>query len=175
MDYSMAIFNTLIQILTTLFQSKKSTQKTAPKSEQKTIQKTEEETMFKFSSQSLEKLKTCHPDIQKVMTEVIKHVDCTIIEGVRTKEQQEEYVRTGKSKTMDSKHLPQPDGYSHAVDVMACPIKWEDWKRNSYFAGFVMATAKSMGIDLRSGIDWDSDFDISEHSFLDAPHFELKK
>lgn len=169
------MWKTLIQILITLFQSKKVTQKTTTKIPQESSTLSEEETMYKFSDKSLEKLKTCHPNIQKVMTEVIKHTDCTIIEGVRTKEMQEEYVRTGKSKTMNSKHLPQADGYSHAVDVMACPIKWEDWKRNSYFAGFVMATAKSMGIELRSGIDWDSDFDISEHSFLDAPHFELKK
>lgn len=164
----------LLQLLTSLFRRPKNLQKTSPKILEKSNTKTEEKTLYKFSNKSLEKLNTCHPDIQKVMQEVIKHTDCTIIEGVRTKETQEEYVRTGKSKTMNSKHLPQADGCSHAVDVMAYPIKWSDWKRNCYFAGFVMATAKSMGINLRSGIDWDSDFDISEHSFLDGPHFELK-
>lgn len=171
----MAIFNKIIQILTSLFQREKDTHKTTTKISQESGTLFEEESMYKFSKRSLEKLQSCHPDIQKVMHEVIKHTDCTIIEGVRSKETQEEYVRTGKSKTMNSKHLPQADGKSHAVDVMAYPMAWSDWKRNCYFAGFVMATAKSMGIDLRSGIDWDSDFDVSEHSFLDAPHFELKK
>lgn len=132
-----------------------------------------EEPMFKYSKASLTKLETCHPDIQKLMKEAIKYVDLTIIEGVRTKEQQEEYVRTGRSKTMNSKHLKQPDGYSHAIDVMAYPIKWGDWKRNAYVAGFLMGLANQMGIKLRSGIDWDKDFDVSEHNFLDAPHFEL--
>ena len=169
------MWNQILKILMSFLTADKSTSKTLPKKEEKSITISEEKSMYKYSKQSLDKLKTCHPDIQKVMNEVIKHVDCTIIEGIRTKEQQEEYVRTGKSKTMDSKHLRQADGYSHAVDVMAYPIIWDDWKRNSYFAGFVMGTAKSMGIDLRSGIDWDSDFDISEHSFLDAPHLELKK
>lgn len=130
--------------------------------------------MPKYSAASKSKLATCHPDIQRLFNEVIKHVDCTIIEGKRTRETQEEYVRTGKSQTMKSKHLEQDDGYSWAVDVMAYPIRWEDWKRNAFFAGYVMGLAKSMGIDLRTGIDWDSDFDISEHSFLDAPHFELR-
>ena len=130
--------------------------------------------MPKYSQASKDKLLTCHPDLQRLFNEVIKHTDCTIIEGKRTKKTQLEYVRTGKSKTTDSKHLEQSDGTSHSVDVMAYPIDWNDWKRNAFFAGYVMGLAKSMGIELRSGLDWDCDFNIAEHSFLDAPHFELK-
>ena len=129
---------------------------------------------YKYSNASQTKLATTHPDIQKVFNEAIKYVDITIIEGIRTLETQQEYVRTGRSKTLNSKHLEQPDGYSHAVDAMACPISWDDWKRNAYFSGFIIGLAKSMGINLVSGIDWDSDFNIKEHRFLDAPHFQLK-
>jgi hypothetical protein len=135
--------------------------------------RTENKPMYKYSKKSMARLETCHPDIQKVLLEAIKHVDLTIIEGVRTREIQEEYVRTGKSKTMNSKHLKQSDGYSHAVDVMAWPIKWNDWKRNAYVNGFLVGLAQGMGVKLRSGIDWDGDFDVSEHTFLDAPHLEL--
>jgi len=131
--------------------------------------------MPKFSKKSLSKLETCHPDIQRLFKEVIKHVDCTIIEGSRTVERQAELVRTGKSTTMNSKHIVKDDGFSYAVDVMVCKIDWNDWKRNSMFVGYVLGIARSMNIEIRSGIDWDSDFNISEHSFLDAPHFELKK
>lgn len=131
--------------------------------------------MYKFSKRSRKRLETCHPDIQKVFNEVIKYVDCTILEGIRTKEQQKEYVRTGKSKTMKSKHLEQSDGYSHAVDVMPYPIDWNDWHKNYLFGGFVLGIAKSMGVELRYGGDWDGDFQTKDHSFLDLPHFELRK
>ena len=63
--------------------------------------------MPKFSEQSKARLATCHPDLQRVFNEVIKHVDCTIIEGVRSINTQKEYVRTGKSKTMDSEAILQ--------------------------------------------------------------------
>jgi peptidoglycan L-alanyl-D-glutamate endopeptidase CwlK len=129
--------------------------------------------MPKFSQRSLEKLNSCHPDLVKLFNEVIKHVDCTIIEGVRTQETQIEYYRTGKSKTLNSKHLMQPDGFSHAVDAMICKIDWNDNIRNAMFTSFVRATAIQMGIKIRSGIDWDSDWQIKDHSFHDYPHFEL--
>jgi len=130
---------------------------------------------YKYSKRSMDRLKTCHPDIQKVLMEVIKHVDCSIIQGIRTIEEQEEFVRTGKSKTMNSKHLEQSDGYSHAVDVMAYPIDWDNWERNYLFAGFVKGIAASMGIKLRIGADWNGNFDTRDQSFHDTPHFELKE
>ena len=52
--------------------------------------------MPKFSKESLDKLATCDARLQKVFNEVIKHVDCTIIEGHRGQETQDEYYRTGK-------------------------------------------------------------------------------
>lgn len=130
---------------------------------------------YKFSKRSASRLATCHPDLQKVLNEVIKHVDCTIIEGIRTVETQEEYVRTGKSKTMNSKHLPQDDGYSHAVDVIAYPIQWENEARNYMFAGFVKGVAASMGIKLRLGADWNGNFDTTDQKFHDLVHIELIK
>lgn len=129
---------------------------------------------YSFSQKSLEKLNTCHPDLQKVMHEVIKHVDCTIIYGIRTLEEQKQLVESGMSKTMNSKHLKQADGYSHAIDVAPYPIDWNNKERFIYFAGFVQGIAKSLGVDLRWGGDWDSDFDTKDHSFFDGPHFELK-
>lgn len=130
---------------------------------------------FKYSQKSLEKLNTCHPDLQRLFNEAIKHVDITIVDGVRTKEQQEEYVKTGKSKTINSKHIKQPDGYSHAVDAVPSPIDWENTSRNYLFAGFIKGLAISMGIDIRMGADWDGDFDTKDQTFNDTPHFELKK
>jgi len=129
--------------------------------------------MAKFGKTSTAKLNTCHPDIIKVMNEVIKHVDCSILEGVRTRATQSEYVRTGKSKTMNSKHLKQKDKLSHAVDVIAYPIQWNNTNRNYLFAGFVKGIAAGMGINLRIGADWDGDFDTTDQNFHDIVHFEI--
>jgi peptidoglycan L-alanyl-D-glutamate endopeptidase CwlK len=129
--------------------------------------------MPKFSKRSKDRLNSCHPDLVRLFETVIEKVDCTIIEGVRTRETQEEYVRTGKSKTMNSKHLPQRDGKSWAVDCMAWPIDWNDWHRNYLFAGYVKGVADSLGIKIRMGSDWDGDMQVKDQSFHDLPHFEL--
>lgn len=135
--------------------------------------------MPEFSRRSLDRLATCHPDIRRVFSEVVKHWDCTVIEGVRTREQQEEYVRAGKSKTMLSKHLEQSDGFSHAADVAPYPIDWKDSRGFAYFAGFVKATADRLYAEgkithrLRWGGDWDGDGNVREHGFFDGPHYEL--
>lgn len=131
--------------------------------------------MYKFGKKSLEKLQTCHPDIQKICNELIKMMDVTVLEGVRSQERQAELVAQGKSKTMNSKHLKQADGFSHAVDLAPYPIDWEDGKRFMYMQGMIRGIAQQMGIEIRSGVDWDSDGQVKDHSFSDGPHFELKK
>ena len=54
--------------------------------------------MPKFSNRSAERLATCHADLQRLFNEVIKKYDCTILEGHRSNERQEELYRQGKSK-----------------------------------------------------------------------------
>lgn len=136
--------------------------------------------MYKYSKKSLDKLNTCHPDLQKILKKAIKYYDITILEGIRTKERQEELVRTGMSKTMDSMHLDQGDGYSHAVDCALYPIDWNDRERFVLLQGFLKGLAVSMKEsgeithDLRLGIDWDGDGNIKEHSFFDGPHVEIR-
>ena len=129
--------------------------------------------MYYFSNSSKAKLATIHPDLQKVLNEAIKYVDFTVLEGVRSLETQKEYVRTGRSKTLNSKHLKQNDGYSHAVDIIAYPIDWDNWQRNYLFAGFIKGIAASLGVNLRIGADWDGDFNPKNQSFHDLPHIEL--
>ena len=128
--------------------------------------------MAKYSKHSKKQLKTCHEDLQKLFNEVIKHWDCTVIEGTRDEETQNEYFRTRRSKKQwpNSKHNSTP---SKAVDVAPCPIDWEDLQRFYAFSGFVIGIATSMGITLRWGGDWDSDRDFKDQNFNDLPHFEL--
>lgn len=130
--------------------------------------------MYKFSKKSLERLNTCHPDLQRICRELIKIMDVTILEGIRTKEQQLEYFRIGRSKTKNSKHLKQQDGYSHAVDLAPWPIDWNDRERFIYMQGMIRGIAQQLGIEVRSGIDWDSDGNIKDHNFFDGPHIELR-
>ncbi len=47
------------------------------------------------------------------------------------------------------------------------------WKRQTLFAGYVLATAKAMGIDLRWGGDWSMDFEVRDNQFDDLVHFEI--
>ncbi len=44
--------------------------------------------MPQFGRRSKEQLSSCHPDLQKLFNEVIKHYDCTILEGHRSNEDQ---------------------------------------------------------------------------------------
>lgn len=128
--------------------------------------------MYQYSKRSSDRLAICDERLQRVFNEVIRHRDCTILCGHRNEDEQNEAYRKGFSKLRypASKHNRLP---SSAVDVLPCPIDWKDTERMAHFAGFVLGVAASMGIHLRSGIDWDSDGYIKDHSFLDYPHFEV--
>mgnify|MGYP003108562111 FL=1 len=129
--------------------------------------------MPRFSRKSLSKLETCDERLQKIFKKVVKGFDCTIIEGHRGKEKQNEAFRKGNSKLKfpNGKHNSLP---SIAVDVIPYPIDWEDRERMSYFAGYVLGCAKSMGITLRWGGDWDMDTHVKDNKFDDLVHFELR-
>lgn len=125
-----------------------------------------------FSDKSESLLKQCHPDLQKVFNEVIKHFDCSVITGHRGKEEQNRMFEKERSKVQwpDSKHNQRP---SLAVDVAPYPISWKDRERFYYFSGFVQGIATSMEITIRWGGDWDQDTQVQDQSFDDLVHFEL--
>jgi peptidoglycan L-alanyl-D-glutamate endopeptidase CwlK len=130
--------------------------------------------MAKFGKRSLKNLEEVHPKIVDVLLEAIQYFDFSVLEGVRSSQEQALYFSTGKSQTLNSKHLRQSDGYSHAVDLAPYPIDWEDTQRFAYMAGLIIGIAKSKGINLIWGHDWDGDGDFQEHSLKDGPHFELR-
>ena len=75
--------------------------------------------MFKLSKKSLAKLSEVNPDLQKLVKNAIglSTIDFGISEGMRTRDRQQILYDTGKSQTMNSRHLT-----GHAVDVYA----WKD-------------------------------------------------
>jgi hypothetical protein len=129
--------------------------------------------MPKFSQYSKDRLITCHPDLRRLLERAVEEFDCRVLQGVRTIEEQHQLYALGKTKTLNSKHLEQPDGLSHAVDVAPYPIDWHDRDRWYHFAGYVRGLAEHMGIEVRWGGDWDGDFTFTDQSFHDWPHFEL--
>jgi peptidoglycan L-alanyl-D-glutamate endopeptidase CwlK len=126
-----------------------------------------------FGRKSKERLNTCDSNLQKVFNEVIKHVDCSVLEGHREKDRQNKLFEEGKTKVKypNGRHNRQP---SSAVDVTPYPVDWKDRERQTLFAGFVIGVASQMGINLRWGGDWDQDFQVVDNRFDDFPHFELK-
>ena len=125
--------------------------------------------MPKFGAESLRQLETCHPDLQRLFQQVVKHWDCSVVEGKRSEAQQARNVAKGVSKTMASKHVFPADGPSLAADVAPYPVRWpvapkddspaertrwmKDYARFYYFAGYVLGVAAQMGIPLRHGAD----------------------
>ncbi len=130
--------------------------------------------MPQFGKRSKERLETCHPRLQELFNEVVKNYDCSILQGTRSKEEQDKFFREGKSKVQypNSKHNSTP---SMAVDVAPYPIDWNNTNRFYHFAGYVNGVADTMGINLRWGGDWDSDKDFSDNHFNDLPHFEIRE
>jgi len=137
--------------------------------------------MYKFGRKSLEKLFTCHEDLQKIMNEVIKHMDIVILYGHRTtKEQFElfrqgrdlvggEWVKTGKTVTnLDGKSKLSEHNYlpSRAIDIAPYPIDWNNIERFKELAVIVKREAKKLDIDIIWGGDW---------KMRDFPHYQIDK
>ena len=119
--------------------------------------------MFAFGSRSLKRLEGIHPDLRKVLDRAIAttDIDFTVLEGLRTLETQRHYVATGKSKTMNSRHLT-----GHAVDIAPLvdgKVTW-DWDVYDRFAPIIKQAAKDAGIKVEWGGDW---------KWRDGPHWQL--
>ena len=129
--------------------------------------------MPKFGKRSKEQLSTCRKELQEVFNEVIKTVDCSVLEGNRHQTRQDSLYKEGKTKVKfpHGRHNALP---SFAVDVVPFPIDWDDRERFHLFAGFVIGIAKSKGINLRWGGDWNQNWEVDDNKFDDFPHFELK-
>ena len=131
--------------------------------------------MYHYSKKSQSMIETVCPELKSLLAEAIKYVDVTILEGHRTKTRQEELVKTGKSKTMNSKHCFYP---SKAVDIAISPIDWDNRERFFFLGGLMTALAAKHGIKIRWGGDWNgkglfnTDFP-KEKRFDDLVHFEL--
>ena len=105
-----------------------------------------------------------HPDLVAVVEAVRQQVPFIVVEGMRTRERQAQLVKSGASRTMDSRHLT-----GHAVDLAPTvegEVRW-DWPLYYPLAKAMKDAAKARGVALVWGGDWPR--------FRDGPHFELNR
>lgn len=127
---------------------------------------------FYFGNRSRQNLKGVHPQLVELAQRMLAEtaIDFTVIDGVRTLEEQRKNVAKGASTTMNSKHLIQNDGYSHAFDIA---IFTADGKYIKDLAPYTVLgelaerIADDMGINFTWGGRWPN--------LVDASHFQLNK
>tara|TARA_X000001388_G_scaffold50088_1_gene36113 strand:- start:185 stop:562 length:378 start_codon:yes stop_codon:yes gene_type:complete len=125
--------------------------------------------MYKFGKRSRKRLKGVDAKLVNVLNELIKMMDVTVIEGLRSAERQKELLAKGATKVKYSKHME-----GKAVDIAPYPIDWENRDGFYYMGGMVRGIAKQLNIDIRFGGDWDSDGDTKDNNFDDLVHIELR-
>lgn len=119
-----------------------------------------------LNKKSIDRLSGVHPDLVAVVKLAIELSDINfqVIEGVRSKARQEQLVKAGASKTMNSMHLT-----GHAVDLCALindSVRW-DWPLYFKIADAMKQAATQLKISIEWGGDW--------RTFKDGPHFELSR
>lgn len=115
-----------------------------------------------------EKLIDVHPDLARVAImagELTGARKFNISEGHRSRERQEQMVREGRSKTLNSKHCLYP---AEAVDIYPISadgkrILWEK-KSFDFITNAFKVAASNIGVKISCGTDW---------KFVDRPHIEL--
>ena len=130
---------------------------------------------YKLSSLGEKRLKCAHPKLQELIRLMLYYIDLSVIETVRSQEQQLKNVKAGVSKTLKSKHLPRPDGYSRAIDIWPYPAprlangeldsNSKEWDKLALVAFYC---AGCLGFeDLEWGGLW--------KTLVDKPHYEMEE
>lgn len=147
---------------------------------------------FSLSQRSIERLDGVDDRLVDVVCRAIEitTVDFGVTEGLRTVETQRQYVATGKSQTMDSKHLR-----GEAVDLVAYINGQVSWELNLYdnIGDAMKQAAIEKNVAIRWGAAWsvpdirlwrgtmeeammyyiDLRRKMNKRPLIDGPHFEL--
>ncbi|CAM0053582.1 endolysin [Vibrio phage K479] len=125
---------------------------------------------FRYSQKSLNKLSQCDDRLQRLAIRALElsKYDIGIGETLRTVERQAELVAEGKSWTMNSRHLPNAEGVSEALDILVYvngKLTWEAKYFRKVIQAFITA-AIEQGVQIEFGGLWES--------VEDWPHVQLK-
>jgi peptidoglycan L-alanyl-D-glutamate endopeptidase CwlK len=132
-----------------------------------------------MTSESLKKLKECHPDLIKIIMRVDEHYPVQVICGHRSNEDQLKVYQEGKSlkKPGTSKHNLKP---SLAVDLVPDPdrnpktLAWADFKEFEIMCLTIEAAADELNIKIRLGRDFKKYNKKGQLvPMADWPHIEL--
>lgn len=146
---------------------------------------------FKLGQRSLSELSGVHPDLVRVVHRAIEitPIDFSVIDGMRTIEEQRIFVANGASQTMNSRHLT-----GHAVDLAAFIGNKARWEMDLLckVAMAMREAAKECQVPIRWGGNWDvvltdtnappeeivhdyiqKRINQGRKPFVDAPHYEL--
>ncbi len=136
-----------------------------------------------LSDRSLDRLKGVHPSLIRVVRRAaeLSTQPFLVLEGVRTPERQRQLYAQGRTKpgnvvtwTLKSNHFVNAaTGFGHAVDLCPDPVDWHTASKFDAIYAAMMAAAKELGVEIRSGMDWDRDGKKRERGESDSPHFEL--
>lgn len=133
-----------------------------------------------LTARDRQRLAQVHPALAALVEDVAKSVPLMVVEGARSLDRQRELFALGKSRTMNSRHLPKSATglqapVSHAVDL--APLVDLDgdgdielsWNAKDFrpIAAAMKAAAQREGVPITWGGDW--------ASFRDMPHFELDR
>jgi peptidoglycan L-alanyl-D-glutamate endopeptidase CwlK len=110
------------------------------------------------------RLKGVHPDLVRVVERAaeLTAVPFTVLEGLRSKERQQQMVAAGSSTTLNSRHLT-----GHAVDIAPLEggkVSWA-WPLYHQLAPVIKQAAAECGVPIEWGGDW--------RRFKDGPHWQL--
>jgi len=132
---------------------------------------------YVLSGASLKVMEEIHPELRRLINELIKYVDFSVREGYRSAEAQDAAFAAGlsKAKAGHSKHNSNP---SRAVHLIPFPVPDPQKALTeridyTYFAGAAKMMATVLGIKLRWGGDWNSNWKTGDNRFNDLAHYEL--
>jgi peptidoglycan L-alanyl-D-glutamate endopeptidase CwlK len=127
--------------------------------------------MFGLSRRSRDALSKVHPDLKRVVERAMEtstSIDFTVLQGLRTIDEQKEALASGHSTTMHSRHLPNASGLACAVDVgvyVNGGVVWEPITLYVALSQVFKQAAKDLGVPIEWGGDWES--------FKDWGHYQL--
>ncbi|AMG89304.1 M15 family metallopeptidase [Bordetella bronchiseptica] len=127
---------------------------------------------FQLSARDRQRLAGVYPDLAAVVEAAAGAYNgrFTVLEGARSAQRQSRLLAQGVSQTLRSLHIPQPDGWAHAVDLAPLvegTIPWEDWASFKRLAEVMKESAARLEIPLEWGGDWTT--------LKDGPHFQLPR
>lgn len=156
---------------------------------------------FILGGKSRRELEGVHPELVDMVELAIQYsaVDFTVYDGLRTSAEQAQLMRRGASKTMDSYHIRQADGYGHAVDLVPIIGGVPKWDWDGCYQVFLAVDAAATQLGIADRVTWGGIWDrtlanltasgaidvkrqVQQYAerhpgkdFLDGPHYQLKR